>query len=330
MGQAPSAVTPKEAAATLAAWRHEIIAGLTAANKRLSPTWFYDERGSQLFDEICTLPEYYATRTELDLLKTNAAEIAALVGARAEVVELGAGSSLKARLLLGSLDEPASYLPVDVSADYLRQQAADIAERFRSVAVHPVVADFTRPFTLPRRLVRERTLVFFPGSTIGNFELPQAAVFLRRIRKLVGAGGGLLIGADLHKDRRVLELAYNDPARVTAAFNLNLLARINRECGADFDLSAFRHHAPYDEAERRIEMRLIAERRTRVTVPVPTPDAPPAQFTFDAGDHIITEYSHKYTVEGFRELAERTGWSVCRLWLDENAWFGVWLLAAAG
>ena len=154
MGPAPSAATPNEAAATLAARRQEILAGLTAANKRLSPTWLYDERGSQLFDEICTLPEYYATRTELALLHANAAELAALAGARAEVVELGAGSSLKARLLLDSLEDPATYLPVDVSAEYLKQQAAEIAALFPSVAVHPVIADFTQPFTLPRRLVR--------------------------------------------------------------------------------------------------------------------------------------------------------------------------------
>src|SRR5688572_10168593 len=178
MGQAPSAATPNEAAATLAAWRHEIHAGLTAANKRLSPTWLYDRRGSELFDEICTLPEYYATRTELALLTANAAEIAALVGPSADVVELGAGSSQKARLLLDCLDEPASYQPVDISAAYLLQQAAEVAAAYPRIAVRPVLADFTRPFTLPSPVTARRTLLFFPGSTIGNLSRDRAAALL--------------------------------------------------------------------------------------------------------------------------------------------------------
>ena len=320
MGQAPSAVTPKEAAATLAAWRHEIIAGLTAANKRLSPTWFYDERGSQLFDEICTLPEYYATRTELDLLKTNAAEIAALVGARAEVVELGAGSSLKARLLLGSLDEPASYLPVDVSADYLRQQAAEIAERFRSVAVHPVVADFTRPFTLPRRLVRERTLVFFPGSTIGNLSRTRGAALLASLAERIG--GALLLGVDLCHDPAVLHAAYNDARGVTAAFNLNVLARLNRELGADFDLEAFEHDAVYDAEQARVEMRLVSRRAQLVNV-----GGVPVEF--DAGEHIVSEHSHKYFPRELTAMARSAGWRTVESWVDDDERFGVYFFRAA-
>ena len=199
MGQrAPALAIAANAAATLAECRQEILDGLTAAQKRLSPKYLYDERGSQLFDEICELPEYYPTRTELGLLRANAAELAALVGPRAEIVELGAGSSLKARLLLDSLREPASYLPVDISAAYLSQQAAEIAVAYPGVAVHPVLADFTRPFALPRQLARERTLVFFPGSTIGNLSRARAAALLASIAERIG--GALLLGVDICHD----------------------------------------------------------------------------------------------------------------------------------
>jgi dimethylhistidine N-methyltransferase len=317
MRQAPSAATPNDAAATLAAWRHEILAGLTAANKRLSPTWFYDERGSQLFDEICSLPEYYATRTELELLHANAAELAALAGPRAEVVELGAGSSLKARLLLGSLEDPASYLPVDVSADYLRQQAADTAALFPGVAVHPVVADFTRPFTLPLRLKRERTLVFFPGSTIGNLSRTRGAALLAWLAERMG--GALLLGVDLCHDPVVLHAAYNDARGVTAAFNLNLLARLNRELDADFDLDAFEHDAVYDAQQARIEMRLVSRRDQLVNV-----GGVPVRFR--AGEHIVSEHSHKYFPRELAAMARSAGWRTARCWIDDDERFGVYFL----
>jgi dimethylhistidine N-methyltransferase len=320
MGQPRDAVTPKGAAASLAAYRHEILAGLTAANKRLSPTWFYDERGSQLFDEICTLPEYYATRTELTLLRANAAQLAALAGARAEVVELGAGSSLKARLLLGSLEEPASYLPVDVSADYLEQQAAEIAALFPNVAVSPVAADFTRPFTLPQRLVRERTLVFFPGSTIGNFSRARGAALLASLAERLG--GALLLGVDLCHDPNVLRPAYNDTRGVTAAFNLNLLARLNRELDADFDLDEFEHHAVYDAVQARIEMRLVSRRAQLVNV-----GGVPVRFR--AGEHIVSEHSHKYFAHEVVGMARSAGWRMAQSWIDDDERFGVYFFRAS-
>ena len=223
MGQS-APVMHEAAAASLAASRQDILFGLTAAQKRLSPKYLYDERGSQLFDEICSLPEYYPTRTELELLRANAAELAALVGPRAEIVELGAGSSLKACRLLTYLREPARYLPVDISAEYLKKQAAEVAGAFPSVAVEPVLADFTRPFTLPRQLARERTLVFFPGSTIGNLSRSHAAALLASLATRLG--GQLLIGVDICREAPVLHPAYNDSSGVTAAFNLNVLARL--------------------------------------------------------------------------------------------------------
>jgi L-histidine Nalpha-methyltransferase len=304
----------------------DVLRGLSRRPRMLPPKYFYDRAGAALFERITELPAYYLTRTETAILRDNIDEIARSVGARARIVEFGSGSGAKTRILLRHLEQPVAYAPVDIAHAQLLQFASSIAYELPHLEVLPVCADYGVDLTLPHG-EREpaRTVAFFPGSTIGNLELPQAAAFLHRIRKLCGAGGGLLIGADLHKDRRVLELAYNDPEGVTAAFNLNLLERIDRECGADFDVAAFRHHAVYDEAERRIEMRLVAGRRTVVTVPLPSAKEP-ARFAFEAGDHIVTEYSHKYTVDSFRELAERTGWSVSRLWLDEQRWFGVWLL----
>lgn len=320
MSQAPGMAITNAAASTLAASRQEIIAGLTAAKKRLSPMYLYDERGSQLFDEICTLPEYYATRTELRLLSANAAELAALVGPRAEIVELGAGSSLKARLLLASLDEPASYMPVDISAEYLAEQAAEVAAAFPSVAVHPVSADFTRPFALPRRLARERTLVFFPGSTIGNLSRARSAALLASLAEHIG--GALLLGVDLCHDPAVLHAAYNDARGVTAAFNLNLLTRLNRELEADFDLDGFEHDAVYDAAQSRIEMRLVSRREQLVTVGgVAVP--------FRAGEHIVSEHSHKYFPQELTAMARAAGWRMARSWSDDDERFGVYFFRAS-
>jgi len=320
MGQAPGMAITNAAASTLAACRQEVLTGLTAANKRLSPTYLYDERGSHLFDEICTLPEYYATRTELALLRANAAELAALVGPRAEIVELGAGSSLKARLLLASLNEPESYLPVDISAEYLAQQAAEIATAFPDVAVYPVSADFTRPFALPRRLSRERTLVFFPGSTIGNLSRARSAALLASLAQRVG--GALLLGVDLCHDPAVLHAAYNDARGVTAAFNLNLLTRLNRELDADFDLDSFEHDAVYDAEQSRIEMRLVSRRAQLVTI-----GGTPVRFR--AGEHIVSEHSHKYFPEELADMALAAGWRMARGWTDDDGRFGVYFFRAS-
>jgi dimethylhistidine N-methyltransferase len=303
------------AAPSLADCRRDILAGLTAAQKRLAPKYLYDEIGSRLFDEICSLPEYYATRTEVSLLRTHAAAIAALVGPRASIVELGAGSSLKARLLLGSLEEPESYVPVDVSADYLAQQAAEIADSFPNVAVHPVVADFTRPFALPGSFVPERTLVFFPGSTIGNLSRMRAATLLASLAERL-RGSALLIGVDVCKDPDVLKAAYNDSRGVTAAFNLNLLARLDRELGATFDLAAFEHDAVYDPVHARIEMRLVSKRAQAVTVAGTV-------IQFREGEYIVSEHSHKYAPDEFAGMARAAGWRVERCWIDDAARFSV-------
>jgi dimethylhistidine N-methyltransferase len=308
------------AAASLADWRQDIVAGLTAPEKRLSPKYLYDERGSELFDEICELPEYYATRTELALLRAHSDELASLAGARAEVVEIGAGSSLKASLLLESLIEPASYLPVDISAAYLARQAAEVAAAFPAVAVHAVLADFTRPLRLPRQLVRERTVAFFPGSTIGNLSRIRAAALLASLAERVG--GALLLGVDVCRDPAILRPAYNDSRGVTAAFNMNLLTRLNRELDANFELDAFEHHAVYDAAHARIEMRLVSRREQVVTVAG-------AKVTFRAGEHIVTEHSHKYAPLEVTTMARASGWDLRRYWIDDDARFGVFFFRAA-
>jgi dimethylhistidine N-methyltransferase len=300
---------------SLAESRREILAGLTAVQKRVAPKYLYDRRGSELFDEICALPEYYATRTELAMLGAHAAEIAALVGPRADVVELGAGSSVKARLLLDSLYRPASYQPVDISTGYLLQQAAEVAATYPHVTVRPVLADFTRPFTLPSVVASQRTLIFFPGSTIGNLSRVHAASLLKSLAERT-PGGALLIGVDMCKDPSILHGAYNDSRGVTAAFNLNLLARLNRELAANFDLDAFEHDAVYDPLHDRIEMRLVSQRDHAVTVGG-------VSILFRRGEYIVSEHSHKYEPREFTAIAQNAGWVLGRLWIDDDARFSL-------
>ena len=301
--------------AGLAECRQDILAGLTAAQKQLAPKYLYDRRGSELFDEICALPEYYATRTEVALLGANAAEIAALVGPSADVVELGAGSSLKARLLLDGLDRPASYQPVDISAAYLLQQAAEVAAAYPLVTVRPVLADFTRPFTLPSAVTSRRTLLFFPGSTLGNLSRAHAAALLESLAART-PGGSLLLGVDICKDAAALHAAYNDSRGVTAEFNLNLLARLNRELGANFELDEFEHDAVYDRRHRRIEMRLVSQREQTVTVAG-------VAIRFAKGEYIVSEHSHKYEPQELAELAHAAGWARGRRWIDDDRRFCV-------
>jgi dimethylhistidine N-methyltransferase len=321
MQQQASALAVAHGAATnLAEYRHDILTGLTAAQKQLSSTYLYDTRGSELFDEICSLPEYYQTRTELTVLRAHAAEIATLAGPRVDVVELGAGSSLKARLLLGTLAAPQSYQPVDISAAYLMQQASEVAAAYPRVTVRPVIADFTRPFTLPAAVGAQRTLLFFPGSTIGNLTRVRAAALLTSLAKRT-PGGALLIGVDACKDAAVLHAAYNDGRGVTAQFNLNLLARINRELGADFALDGFEHDAVYDPLHDRIEMRLVSQRDQVATVAG-------VAILFRRGEYIITEHSHKYGAQEFAELARSAGWLPHHCWLDDGARFSVHFLRA--
>lgn len=295
----------------------EILGGLLAPQKRISPKYFYDQRGSELFDAICALPEYYLTRTEHQIMTAHLPEIAELVGAGASVIEFGAGSNAKARRLLEHLDEPVAYVPVEISASYLAGQANELAREFPGLSVIPVVADFTKPFELPEHPVApNRNLIFFPGSTIGNFTRDEASNLLEVMRAEAKPDGALLVGVDLVKDADIIEPAYNDSQGVTAEFNLNALHHLNAGVGADFDPALFRHEAVYDSKRNRIEMRLIAERAHTVEIAgTPIPFAP--------GEYIITEYSHKYSVEDFAALARESGLQPDTVWLDENALFSV-------
>jgi L-histidine N-alpha-methyltransferase len=303
--------------------REEILRGLTAAQKRLSPKYFYDKRGSELFDRICSLPEYYPTRTELKLMEAHLDEVASLVGERAAVIEFGAGSNIKVRLLLAHLESPAAYVPVDISPEFLLEQVDSLRDEFPDVHMQPVFADFTQPFDLPEHPVTpERNLIFFPGSTIGNFTRARALEVLKVMVAKAKPGGALLIGVDLQKDPSILRAAYNDSEGVTAEFNLNLLVRLNRELGADFDVHKFRHEAVYDEKEHRVEMRLVSIRRQKVMVAgVP--------IVFAAGEYIITEYSHKYSPAEFHALARRAGFCPQRTWIDDEQLFSLQYMTVA-
>lgn len=300
-----------------------VLEGLSQVPKSIPCKFFYDQRGSRLFDEICGLEEYYPTRTELAILQRRRADIARLAGPGVQVVEFGSGASTKARLLLGALDRPAAYAAVEISREHLLAATMTLAREFPKVEIMAVCADYTRPFTVPRpqHSPDAPRLGFFPGSTIGNFPRAEAAAFLRRQRQALGKGALFLVGADLVKDIAVLEAAYDDSAGVTAAFNLNLLRRINRELGADFAPEAFRHRAIWNAAKECIEMHLVSLRAQAVTVAG-------TRFAFDAGESIHTEDSHKYRIEGFRALAAEGGWDEVALWTDSRQDFSVWLLRA--
>jgi len=302
-------------------FQRSVLRGLSAPRKSLECKYFYDERGSALFDEICRQPEYYPTAVETGILEHCAAGVADLTGPGAELVELGSGASLKTRIVLRALQRPARYLPVDISAEYLQAAAASLADEFPDLKVRPVVADFTAPFRLPARISGQPRLLFFPGSTIGNFHPRDAAQFLGKTCRELSADA-MLIGVDLKKDRAVLDAAYNDAAGVTAAFNLNLLERINRELDANFDLDAFEHRAGYVERRGRIEMHLRSLRDQEVRVAG-------RKIHFAAGESIHTENSYKYSVDEFRELAARARWRMTHSWLDERALFSVYLLKPA-
>lgn len=295
----------------------ELLAGLSRKPRQLSPKYFYDEAGSLLFDQICELPEYYPTRTELAIMNVHAGEMAAHFGSGAVLIEPGAGSGAKALILLENMADPLAYLPVDISAGALGRATAAVTERFPELPVVPVCTDFTRPFTLPAVATENaRRIVYFPGSTIGNFARADAIAFLHTIRRLMTPGGGLLIGVDLVKDRKILLRAYNDAAGVTARFNLNALVHVNREFGADFQPENFRHEAIWDGAGSRIEMRLVSRADQVVTVAG-------HRFGFAAGEYLVTEHSHKYTVAGFAGLARQAGLSLRETWTDPAGWFGI-------
>jgi dimethylhistidine N-methyltransferase len=303
-------------------FRDAVLNGLALPRKAVPPKYFYDAKGSELFEAICRLPEYYPTRTEIGILEHSAADMAAHIGPAAQIVEYGSGSSRKVRLLLDALVDPVAYMPVDISTDSLRVMAAQLAEDYPALEVTAVAADYTRPFTLPgpRRTPQAR-VALFTGSTIGNFEPGEALTFLRQTARQLAGGGMLLVGTDLRKDPNRLHAAYNDSAGVTAAFNLNLLERINRELGGDFDLDAFDHYAFYNPLAHRIEMHLVSRRAQTVRVAGRT-------FFFAAGESLHTENSYKFDVDEFQDTAREAGFSPDGLWLDDERLFGVHLLRA--
>lgn len=314
----------------------DVLTGLQGERKSLPCKYFYDDRGSRLFEQICKLDEYYLTRTELAVMRRYAVQMAKELGPGCAVVEFGSGSGVKTAILLEHLQAPAAYIPVDISREHLQRTARQLDERYPHLLVKPVCADFTRPFRLPAltapsfrsgrgngRESARRTVVYFPGSTIGNFGPADAVTLLQWIGRLVGIGGGLLIGVDLHKSPEVLIPAYNDPAGVTAEFNRNLLVRINRELGADFDVDLFAHRAVFNEAESRIEMHLVcrADYTVRLNGVV---------IGFRSGETIHTENSYKYALDQFAEIAEAAGFRVQRIWHDPQQWFSVQYLTRRG
>lgn len=294
-----------------------IIEGLSRTQKSISPKYFYDEAGSKLFEDITRLPEYYLTNTELAIMEACVEEIATLAGPQASLIEFGSGSSMKTRLMLRHLHAPAVYVPVDISAEHLLESQRSIRADFPDIEVIPVVADFTHPFDLPNPgTLPLRNVVYFPGSTIGNFEEDEAIELLRVMHQEAGADGALVIGVDLQKDPAVIHAAYNDSAGVTAAFNLNMLSHLNREFDADFDPHAFSHRAKYDSGRGRVVIELVSEEEQVVRIG-------DAQIHFDKGEAITTEYSHKYTLDGFETMANAAGFSVAKVWTDPKQWFGV-------
>jgi L-histidine Nalpha-methyltransferase len=298
-------------------FRADVLRGLRAPKKELPCKYFYDEAGSALFEEITELEEYYPTRTELAIMERHAGEMAGLLGRRCLLIEYGSGSSVKTRQLLDQLRDPAGYVPIDVSGEYLHRSARALGEEYPDIEVLPLCDDFTRPLAPPacRRVVARR-VVYFPGSTLGNFAPEAALALLRQTAVLCGREGGLLLGIDLQKDPRVIEAAYNDRRGVTASFNRNILVRINRELGADFDIEQFAHRAFYNAAQKRIEMHLVSRRDQVVRVGgVP--------FVFATGESIHTENSCKYSLPALADLARASGFAVERVWTDERQYFSV-------
>lgn len=295
-----------------------VIDGLSGSPKRLPCKFFYDERGSRLFDQICGLDAYYPTRTEIHLLQTNAAQIARLIGPGAHLIELGSGASVKIRTLLDAMPDLAEYTAVDISKKFLIESVETLARDYPGVNVRAVCADFTRDLNIPNpdHLPEAQRVAFFPGSTIGNFSPEDAEALLRRIASMLGSRGALLVGTDLRKNADILFAAYNDIDGITAKFNLNLLSRINTELAGNFDMNGFDHHAPYLENDGKIEMRLISNRDQLVSVGEQT-------FSFEAGEYIHTENSYKFTVGQFSELCTRAGFKAEKFWTDSRSLFGL-------
>jgi dimethylhistidine N-methyltransferase len=303
--------------------REDVLAGLALPQKNIPPKYFYDEQGCRLFEAICELPEYYLTRTETAILRGNVADIAQFVGPDAELIEYGSGVQAKTRILIQAL-QTRLYVPIDIAIDTLRVSSNELAGRFPWLNVVGICADYTRPLALPEfaGVPIRRKAAFFPGSTIGNFTPPEALQFLKQARRAVGAGGALLIGVDLKKDKATLDAAYADAKGVTARFNLNLLQRINRELDADFQMNRFRHKAFYDPSQGRVEMHLesLVAQVARVAG---------QRFDFAPGETIHTEISCKYSIGEFQELGKRAGFSPEKVWTDPEQLFSVHGMVAA-
>jgi L-histidine N-alpha-methyltransferase len=320
MSGQPGQVTILDLAPAPDDFRADVIAGLSCSPRTLPCKYFYDERGSELFGKICELPEYYITRAELAILRQHAAAMCDAIGPRAELIGFGTGAGTKTRSILENMREPVAYVPVDISRELLLQSCAKFSRDFPALEILPVCADYLQSIVLPVPMRSpERTVVYFPGSTIGNFEPDGARDFLRRTRGICDA---LLIGVDLKKDAPVIERAYNDSAGVTAAFNLNLLARANREIGANFKLDRWTHRAVYNAKAGRIEMYLISAIEQSVQIGG-------CAFDFAAGERITTEYSYKHSPDEFIALAQSAGFKFEQLWNDEQRLFGVFFFSAA-
>jgi dimethylhistidine N-methyltransferase len=314
--------TIKTASPSLSEFRRDVLAGLSGSPKAIPCKWLYDREGARLFDLICEQPEYYPTRTETALLRDRAADIAALAGPNAVLVEFGSGAGTKTRIVLDGLDDPAAYVPIDVSIDYLRNGAAGIARDYPRVAVIPVHADYMALGSLPERIPAGPRIGFFPGSTIGNLVPEDAVEFLRIAARLLGRGGALLLGVDLKKPARLLNQAYNDRAGVTARFTLNLLTRVNRELAADFDPDGFCHDARYSPTQGRVEIYLRSLRDQKVHIAG-------HPFWFAADERMHVEYSYKYTLQEIAALAEAGGFTTRQQWTDDEGRFSVnWLQMA--
>ncbi|MGQ0580692.1 MAG: L-histidine N(alpha)-methyltransferase [Reyranella sp.] len=305
-----------------AEFRDAVLAGLSRTPRAIPAKFLYDARGSELFDAICELPEYYLTRTETGILQSCTPELARLAGPGCALVEFGSGSSVKTRLLLDAMPDLAAYVPIDISRQHLDTTAAQLRRDYPELRVEPVCADYMALGSLPADVNGAPRLGFFPGSTIGNLEPQDATAFLRRARRLLGDRGAMVLGVDLRKDPRRLHDAYNDAAGVTAAFTLNLLRRMNRELGGSFDLSAFAHEAFYDPMEGRIEIYFRSLRAQTVTVAGRT-------FAFAEGERVHTEYSYKYDDAGIAALARSAGFTIDRTWTDPERLFAVVYLEAA-
>lgn len=317
MSQPPDEVELLDLAPATSDFLEEVLAGLSSSPHTLPSKFFYDARGAELFGQICQLPEYYITRTEHQILREHGAEIAASIGANAELVGFGTGAGIKTRILLSHLENPIAYVPVDISKAGLQESARTLRAAMPQLEILPVCADYLQELRLPTPSRKpQHVAVYFPGSTIGNLHPPIARAFLRRVCELCGRSGGLIIGVDLQKSRHVLEAAYNDSAGVTAQFNFNLLVRLNRELGADFFLPCWHHRAIYNEQESRIEMHLVSERDQTVHIGGEV-------FEFAAGEKIISEFSYKHTFDGFAKVAASAGFQLSRTWTDPQQLFAV-------